>query len=187
MSQLPQPVTDYIDRLRRVFGIPEWYVKSILVDHPGGDENTGAICGAEQQYLQAHLEVSREVLDSGDDAYIGRVIRHEVLHIVFARLDALVEEVIIRKMLPRPMRAAAIKLYSDALEETIQRLCKPLGEVLPYGEEGSNVKPKGRTGASRSVQKTAEGGPKRSTGSSSDGRRVRSRASGQDQRSRRHR
>lgn len=112
----------------RLFGLEAWEIYLSLSDDPGGHHaKIGQRVGAakfETRYLNAKIELWEGLTeDQGKEA-----ITHELGHILLGRIAQNHERLV--KLLPSKLRKTAQALYSDAEEETLQRLTRAIHDTI---------------------------------------------------------
>jgi hypothetical protein len=117
---LAPEVAAYAEACRTVFGLAEWDIWLCEHDSPGEDDTTAGYCELETRYLRATITIRRGLRP----ARVRSVIFHEMLHVALAFLAQAVEY--IQELVPEKLRPRAERWYTDAEEQTIERLTRAL-------------------------------------------------------------
>jgi len=129
-TPLPDWMQDFIGNARSLVGIDEgWHITGKLVDAPDHRPDTDGACWPDAVYLNARLELSR---DLQPDEHGRRVILHELLHIIHAEMDEVVER--LRDAEDQASRELLYELYNDALERALQRIGRAMIRKLAIGD-----------------------------------------------------
>lgn len=115
----------YLHDLVDLFGLGEWRIWLHWADAPGGDAEADAISDINVRYLRATITVRR---DLSDLERLRSVLMHEALHIVLASLDRAAQH--IATLVPEALHGHATALYTDAEEQTIERLTRALQRTI---------------------------------------------------------
>lgn len=114
-------IRDYACDVRDLFGLSEWRLWLKLADTPSGKEYTDGSTELSTRYLKATITIRRAL---EDDDRIRHVVMHEMTHVLLGYIDQCVNRLI--DMVPDEQREHALELYTDAEEQTIERLTRAL-------------------------------------------------------------
>lgn len=138
-SEPDKKLITWIERVCEALGLWEWQISVHMVDRPMEQ----AICGCINYHFvtkTATISINRHL--TGTELY--KTLIHELCHLVFARIDNVVEEQIIKFL---PERERYNQMYTDALEETVDCFSRTLYDTLlgeDYGQsnQSQNKRPK---------------------------------------------
>jgi hypothetical protein len=133
-SSVPQWITEYIRQCQERLGLQAWNIKVTLTDIPNRHHNnsvaiTSTIAGSMSAYMRFKDDIAPD-----HDGYV--TITHEMLHLVFARLDWSMDAGI--ETLPKKHRRAVYQMYNPHYETGIDHLAEMLAPAwMPAVEEQS--------------------------------------------------
>lgn len=87
-SALPVKAKSYADSVIALFGLQEWEIVITLADNPGGRETADGCCWVSGRYLNARIEIRRDL----NEERMRAVIMHELFHVVYGQMDVIVED-----------------------------------------------------------------------------------------------
>lgn len=132
----------YFQDCRELLGIgADWQLWLAFVNNPsaeadGSDDDANeadGVCSLETRYLKATIRIRRGL----SEERTRYVIMHELLHVALAPLSLTAERM--RDLIPFKLWTHVLQLYTDAEEQTIERLTRALQRgVRLSAEEGSS-------------------------------------------------
>jgi hypothetical protein len=136
MSNTPKWIDDHLESLRDLFWLNQWQIAAEYVDNPAGDLEHGSDGNVtlETRYLTATIQLRRGITQER----AKHVLMHEMVHVALARIAQATER--ISQLLPEELRQHAYELYTDAEEETVERMARALASQIkptPPAEEAS--------------------------------------------------
>lgn len=109
-----------------------WHVTVALSDCPGGDEENNGHCHIDTAYLNADIELARD-LEEGREG--RRIIMHEVMHITHSEIDQIVWQILAG--LPKRERKQFKEMYCAAVERLLQRVTRAMSrQITPIDDNG---------------------------------------------------
>lgn len=120
---VPDWLHEYIHDWSQKLRLYEWRIRVRLAMVVDGDEDTMAACLSQPTINTASLTFRADVEQSDEES--KRLVVHELLHVAHARIDALIEEVIVMQ-LPEPARKLAVDAYNQVLEAYTDSMMKAI-------------------------------------------------------------
>ena len=146
---VPEWIHESIATWCKILHLSEWRIRVRMSIQPNSENAESiAVCESQPDINTASLSF-RPDITPGDRDHQAIVI-HELLHVMHARIDSVVEEAIILEM-PEPSRAFAVRVYNQALEsytEALSNVLYTLQETIHVANATNSDNPEGDTGKS---------------------------------------
>lgn len=140
-GELPPELRSHLERWSQILGLTEWEIGVHLVKRPGRRKTTTGLTQLRPEYLRASVRLMRR--RTADQQRATAV--HELLHVALGHLWQTV--VRITEQLPADQQGHALARYSDAEEQTIERLRRALQAHLEDTDHGKQRTDEATTGA----------------------------------------
>lgn len=118
LFDVPKWISKLVYDWKQKLGLYEWRIFLKMANAPNDYHRADGAVRLESQVNEAHIEFK---IGLEDEPYDREAVVHEVLHIVHARIDKVVTDVII-EALPEACQSMALEAYRSVVEPYTQHM-----------------------------------------------------------------
>lgn len=127
--RVPKWVDEYARHAQHALRLQEWRLSICITETPNEDNpDADATCHSQPRYLFCRIDIHPRMLHV-DRAVLKEIVVHELVHLAHSSQD-LVQENVVRELVPRKRRSWALDLITDENEKFTVRMARALVPLI---------------------------------------------------------